>query len=81
MKTRRQLLDAEIIDLLDLAAEHSGADHTIWMDADSIAFVVTEHFTRGARRLVRQRLFEMRRCGMVESESFYGRTGWKLAEK
>jgi len=80
MKTRQQLLDAEIIDLLELAAEHSGENHTIWMDADSIAFVVMEHFTRGARRLVRQRLFEMRRVGIVESESFYGKTGWRMAE-
>jgi hypothetical protein len=77
-KDRLQRLDVEIQDLLNEAALHSNEDQTVWMDVSSIAWVLLDSHTIGARRKVRQRLFYLLAHGLVERRNFDGQTGWRL---
>jgi len=80
MKDRQHKIDAKIADLLKMAALESCEHQTVWMDADAITWIVMDSHTRGARRLVKQRLRYLLSLGVVEQRDFDEGTGWKLAE-
>lgn len=71
----------QICEILRDAAEQSCEHQTIWVDVDSLAFVVLGSARAGTRRTVRQILRYLLLRGDVERREFGSYVGWRMKKE
>jgi len=80
MRNRRPHLERMIFEVLFEAALQNEPNQTLWMDADTIAWVTLDSKTRKTRRMVLETLRHMERRQLVQSRRFDEGLGWKVYE-
>jgi len=75
---RKATLEQRILDLLLDVVMDNPPDETVWIDANAIAYVVTNSKTHRERKQVLETLRKLERRGEVMSWRFDEGLGWRL---